>query len=169
MLGKTSISAIRTLLLLAQQDPSACWSPRRLAESLGESPTYLAKVVRHMVKAGILEAEKGVKGGVRLRHRPGEITLLAVVEACQGTIVGDFCRSNRPPWSHCSFHRAALELHGAITGVLERWTIANLLETPNGVGEMVGGVTCLMAGGLNVAPPLPSTAGSGLTQPGGAQ
>ena len=169
MLGKTSISAIRTLLLLAQQDPTACWSPRRLAQSLGESPTYLAKVVRHMVKAGILEAEKGVKGGVRLRQPSEEISLLAVVEACQGTIVGDFCRSNRPPWSHCTFHRAALELHSAIKGVLERWTIANLLETPEGIGDRVGGVTCLMAGGLNVAPLLPKSTGSGLTQLGGEQ
>jgi Rrf2 family protein len=168
MLGKTSISAIRTLLLLAQQEPGACWSPRRLAQTLGESPTYLAKVVRHMVRTGILEAEKGVKGGVRLRLKPDEITLLAVVEACQGTIVGDFCRSNRPAWSHCSFHRAALDLHGAITGVLERWTVANLLERPSGSAEMVGGVTCLMAGGLNDGGPRPPASRTGLTQIGGS-
>ena len=169
MLGKTSISAIRTLLLLAQQDPKSCWSPRRLAETLGESPTYLAKVVRHMVKTGILEAEKGVKGGVRLRKQPHEISLLAVVEACQGTIVGDFCRSKRPAWSYCSFHPAALELHSAITGVLERWTIANLLERPEGIGEMVGGVTCLMGGGLNVGPPISKIVTNGLSQSGGEQ
>lgn len=167
MLGKTSISAIRTLLLLAQQQPGARWSPRRLAESLGESPTYLAKVVRHMVKAGILDAEKGVKGGVLLRLQPGEITLLAVVEACQGTIVGDFCRSNRPPSSYCSFHRAAMELHEAITGVLERWTIGQLLETPDVAGDSTGGVTCLMAGGLNSAPPALQLV-AGLTQLGGS-
>ena len=153
MLNKTSLSAIRTLLFLAQQTPDSFWSPRRLAEVLGESPTYLAKVVRLMVKCGILEAERGVKGGVRPRLRPEEITLLAVVEACQGTIVGDYCRSSRPASSLCNFHLAALELYEAITGVLGRWTLAGLLDRPAGCGEQAGGVTCLMVRALAVAQP----------------
>lgn len=145
MLGKTSISAIRSLTFLAVQDPAVCWSPRRLAEVLDESPTYLAKVVRHLVKQGILEAEKGVKGGVRLVRRPEEVTLLAVVEACHGTIVGDYCRSDRPESLLCNFHRAALELHEAITGVLGRWTLADLLRNPAAAEDGLG-VPCLMAG-----------------------
>lgn len=146
MIGKTSISALRTLLLLAQQDSPSCWSPRRLAETLGESPTYLAKVTRHLVKRGILEAVKGVKGGVRLSRDPAAVTLLDIVEACQGTIVGDYCNSTRPESNFCSFHRAAQELHVAITGVLGRWTLAELLENPCGKGEGVG-LGCLIARG----------------------
>lgn len=152
MIGKTSLSAIRTLLLLARQDRAACWSPRRLAESLGESPTYLAKVVRHLVKSGILEAEKGVKGGVRLAQDPAEITLLGIVEACQGNIVGDYCRSSRPESTHCNFHRAAIELHNAITDVLGRWTLPRFLEKPGASGELGGGITCLMTRGLHGGP-----------------
>jgi Rrf2 family protein len=145
MLGKTSLSAIRSLLLLAHQRPDTCWSPRKIAEALGESPTYLAKVTRHMVKAGILEAEKGVKGGVRLRQLPQDISLLAIVEACQGAIVGGYCKSSRPEVSHCNFHRAALELQLAITTVLGRWTLADLAQKPYSSGGLAGGVTCLMA------------------------
>lgn len=150
MLGKTSISAIRTLLFLARQEPGACLPPRKLAEALGESPTYLAKVTRHMVKQGILEAEKGVKGGVRLILPLESITLLAIVEACQGTIVGDYCRSNKPLGSTCSFHQAAVELHEAITGVLKRWTVADLLQKPAAAGSTSGGVSCLIARGMTV-------------------
>jgi Rrf2 family protein len=166
MLNKTSLSAIRALLFLAQQAPDSFWSPRRLAEVLGESPTYLAKVVRLLVKCGILEAERGVKGGVRLRLQPEEITLLAVVEACQGTIVGDYCRSSRPASSLCSFHLAALELHEAITGVLGRWTLAGLLARPAGCGEQAGGVTCLVARAMNTAPPRTAVAAAPLTRLG---
>jgi Rrf2 family protein len=144
MLGKTSIYAIRSLLLLAQQDPGACWSPRRLAEALGESPTYLAKVMRHLVRGGILDAEKGVKGGVRMRQAPAEITLLAIVEACQGAIAADYCRPGRPVSNHCAFHAAALELHEAITNVLGRWTLADLLAKPGPGGETAGGTNCLI-------------------------
>lgn len=144
MLGKTSLSALRALLLLAQKGGSELWPPRRIAEELGESPTYMAKVVRHMVKSRILEAEKGAKGGVRLARRPEEVTLLSVVEACQGTLVGDYCRSTRPSTAYCSFHIAALELHAAITGVLGRWTLAGLLERTQAMGAERDGVPCLI-------------------------
>jgi Rrf2 family protein len=153
MLGKTSISAIRTLLLLAQRDNSQCWPPRRLAEELGESPTYLAKVVRHLAKREILEVERGVKGGVRLTTDPARITLLSVVEACQGTIVGDYCKSSRPEPGVCGFHQAATELHAAITGVLGRWTLADLLAKPSAADEFSHGVPCLMGGGARAGAP----------------
>lgn len=144
MLGKTSLSAVRSLLLLAGQDIQKPWSPRRIADELGESPTYLAKVLRHLVRAGILESERGVKGGVSLTRRPREITLLAVVEACQGTIVGDHCCATGQG-APCGFHKAALELHLAITGVLQRWTLADLLA--GAFNERKGpGRKCLLTG-----------------------
>ncbi len=106
------------------------------------------KVVRHLVKAAILEAEKGTKGGVRLLLPADKITLLAVVEACQRTIIPDYCRSVRPLVSFCGFHQAAAELHNAITGVLEKWTLADLLQKPSGIGAGAGGVSCIMAEAL---------------------
>lgn len=144
MLGKTSLSAIRALLLLAQKQTGQPWSPRRIADQLGESPTYMAKVLRHLVKHRILEAEKGSKGGVRLARPAQGITLLSIVEACQGAIVGDFCGSNRPSHSVCSFHVAALELHTAITSVLERWTLSRLLENPHPHSHRGDGIPCLI-------------------------
>lgn len=163
MLGKTSLSAIRALLLLAQKPPAEPWSPRRIAEELGESPTYMAKVVRHMVKSRILEAEKGAKGGVRLARRTHDITLLSVVEACQGAIVGDFCGSARPTTSCCSFHIAALELHSAITGVLARWTLAGLLENLHPSGCALDGDSCL----IRAVPDARQSPSPRLTQLGG--
>ncbi len=146
MLGKTSISAIRALLFLAQQEDDGRWSPRRLAAELDESPTYLAKVLRHLVKAGILEAARGVHGGVHLVRRPREVTLLEVVEACQGSIVGDYCRSGRDKSEFCSFHEAALELHTAIEKVLGRWTLERLLRTPESASSRRSDIPCLMRG-----------------------
>jgi Rrf2 family protein len=149
MLTKTTILALRAVAHLSQQQDGACWSPRRIAEQLEESPTYMAKALRHLVKAGILRAEKGVKGGVRLGQRPEEITLLALVEACQGAIIGDFCVSNAPESSFCCFHRAALELYDAIRGVLSRWSVADLLEkTHSHNGD--DGEPCIMARGLDL-------------------
>jgi Rrf2 family transcriptional regulator, nitric oxide-sensitive transcriptional repressor len=142
VLGKTTLSALRALLFLTQQEPAACLSPRHIAAVLGESPTYLAKVLRHLVKAGVLRAERGATGGVRLAMAPEDVTLLDVVEACQGTIVGNYCQATVADVSVCSFHQAALDLHNAITGVLSKWTLSDLLATPRRSAAM--GLPCLM-------------------------
>jgi Rrf2 family protein len=167
MLGKTSLSAIRSLLYLAQRDPAVCLSPRQMAKVLGESPTYLAKVLRHLVKVGILRAEKGAKGGVRLAVPAESVTLLAVVEACQGAIVGNYCAAARPEPAHCSFHRAAVELQNAITGVLGRWTLADLLAKPQALPD--DHLPCLMTQGLQPSVSRAAMAsGRGFTQLGGS-
>lgn len=130
MLTKTSISAIRALTYLGLRASDEPISPRQMAQELGESPTYLAKVVRHLVKSGLLRAYRGVAGGVTLGRAVEQITLLSIVEACQGTILGDFCEEADDLAKTCAFHQAGAELHRAIVGVLSRWTLARLIEKP---------------------------------------
>lgn len=148
MLTKTSLSAIRVLTYLGLQQSHAPLSPRHIASQLRESPTYLAKVVRHLVKAGILRAHRGVTGGVTLDRPPGSVTLLAIVEACQGTILGNFCSGTDDLGATCAFHQAGAELHQAIVGVLSRWTLAQLIERPRPTAELATrGVRCWLEPG----------------------
>ena len=130
MLTKTSLTAIRALMYVARHGEGRCLSPRTIAAELHESPTYLAKVTRELVKARILRVEMGVKGGVALSKPPAHITMLAIVEACQGAIVGAYCRQGCDLEEVCAYHRAAQELHDAISRVLERWTLEKLLKKP---------------------------------------
>jgi Rrf2 family protein len=145
MLSKTSILAIRVLMCLGESPAGFCVSPRPLASILGESPTYLAKVCRLLVKAGILRAHKGARGGVSLSRPAAEVTLLSVVEACQGTISGDFCFGRLELEEVCNFHRAAVELHEAVTGVLTGWTLARLLERPHPIHSLPRETDCVLA------------------------
>ncbi len=145
MLTKTTVSALRALLFLAHQGEGACVSPRRIAEAIGESPTYLAKALRLLVKAGILRAEKGAHGGVRLGRDLAQISLLSVVETCQGALVGDYCISSGEHANLCSFHIAAQELHEAIKGVLSRWNLEALLERPYSSAGPETESRCVMA------------------------
>jgi Rrf2 family protein len=143
MITKTTISAIRALMFVAQNGEDGCLPPRKIAEALGESPTYMAKISRLLVRAGVLRAEKGVKGGVWLGRAPKEISLLAVVEACQGTVLGDYCIGGCDPEEVCAYHRAAMDLYGAITGALTRWNLAQLLRKPQGAPSRRG-IPCLV-------------------------
>ena len=145
MLGKTSIIAVRVLIYLGECQAGLCVTPRRLAGILGESPTYLAKVCRLLVKAGVLRARKGARGGVSLNRPTAEVTLLSVVEACQGTISGDFCLGRLELEEVCNFHRAAIELHEAVKGVLTGWTLARLLERPHPIHSLPKETECVLA------------------------
>jgi Rrf2 family protein len=115
-----------------------------MAEHLNESPSYLAKVVRHLVRAGILKAHRGVAGGVLLNRDPQNITLLAIVEACQGAVLGDFCSETNDLASTCTFHQAGAELHQAIVGVLSRWTLAAFVRQPLPTSNQDESIRCLL-------------------------
>jgi Rrf2 family protein len=148
MISKTTLLAIRVLNFLGRQPGNSVLSQRKMAEALQESPTYLAKVTRELVRAGILRAEKGARGGVHISRAPNEITLLQIVEACQGAIVGDYCSPDCDRRSVCSYHRAAEELHLAMVRVLSRWTMARLMERPSSNRVTPpGGSFCRMTGG----------------------
>ncbi|HOO20963.1 MAG TPA: Rrf2 family transcriptional regulator [Kiritimatiellia bacterium] len=55
-----------------------------LAKELGFSYHHFAKVVQRLVRSGLLETERGPKGGIRLARAPKTITLLDVYEAAGG-------------------------------------------------------------------------------------
>ncbi len=142
MLTRTSLSAIRALVFLGLNPHGQPWSPRAIAEHLGESPTYLAKVVRHLVRAGILKAHRGATGGVSLNQDPCKISLLLIVEACQGAVLGDFCSDATDLSKTCAFHQAGAELHQAIVTVLSKWTLAQFLERPCPDASIADHVEC---------------------------
>lgn len=147
MINKTSVLAIRTLIFMGQQTDNAVRSPRQMAEALGESPTYLSKVTQLLARAGILRAEKGVHGGVYLGRPPADVTLLQIVEACQGSIVAPNCRPDCDRRMTCSYHVAAEELRVAIVGVLSGWTLARLMVRSSASAKAkapLPGLACLM-------------------------
>ena len=65
--------------------PSAAPVPtRRLAEFFELPAPYLAKVLNSLVRAGILAASSGPRGGFRLARPATEITAAEVLEAVEG-------------------------------------------------------------------------------------
>jgi Rrf2 family protein len=142
MLTQTSELGIQVLLHLVLLGEDAPVSPRRIAESISSSPTYMSKVAGLLVRAGILRSHRGFKGGVTLAADPRELTLLEIVEACQGKVLGDFCQPFDDLNLVCSYHRAMAELHDAIIKVLSRWTLADLAERPQPDPSLLPHVKC---------------------------
>jgi Rrf2 family protein len=145
MLTGTTLAAIRMLVFLSQNDPKTPISPRRVAEAIGESPTYLAKVANTLTKAGLLRSHRGVTGGMTLALHPADINLLEVYEACQGKFLGDFCQDVPHDFPTCAFHQAMKELHGSVSKVLARWTLDALKGNPFSAETLGSAVPCRLA------------------------
>jgi Rrf2 family protein len=131
VITKTTLTAVRTLVYLGKISSEVPIAPRKIASELDESPTYLAKVAGILVKAGILRSHRGVAGGVTLSRSPSEVSLLEIVEACEGLLVAGYCQDHPDPQQVCGFHHAMMELHAATVEVLSRWTLADLVARPH--------------------------------------
>lgn len=80
---------------LAQLEPGASASAAQLAEHYGVPGAYLAKQLQALVRAGVLAATTGPRGGFRLARQPAEISLLDIVEAVDGAANPYECREIR--------------------------------------------------------------------------
>lgn len=145
MLTKTSINAIQALTYIARRGDSGPVSPIEIAEQLGASPSYLGKINTQLVKANILNAHRGIKGGMTLARPPEAITLLDIVEACQGKILGDYCTPYDNLDEVCGFHEAMFHLQQAVLRTLREWTLESLLKRPFPAEKLRGKVACRMA------------------------
>jgi len=145
MLTKTTEAGLQALVYIALGKGGEPVSPRVIAAETGMSPTYLSKVTGQLVRADILRAHRGARGGVTLSRPAAKIRLLEVVEALQGRIVGRYCDDTVGVSSVCAFHDAMYEVHEATVKVLSRWTLSDLAQRPVGVrtGSRTGG--CLMS------------------------
>ena len=139
MLTQTSELAIRTLVFLTLEGERNPQSPRQIADRIDCSVSYLAKILRTLVGVGILYSVRGARGGVLLSREPAEISLLSIVEACQGMLVGDYCQAQDLYKNMtCSYHHAMNELHQVTVQTLSKWTIADLVICPVGLPTAVG-------------------------------
>ena len=75
--------ALHTCLWIADGDRTFRPSPG-IARQLGFSYNHFAKVVQRLGHAGLLETERGPRGGIRLARAPTAITLLDIYAAAGG-------------------------------------------------------------------------------------
>jgi Rrf2 family protein len=146
MLTATSELGVKALLVVALEGRGEPLSPAQLSQLFDCSRSYLAKILNQLVKADLLRSVRGARGGVLLERPPEEITLLAIVEACQGLLVGNYCRGLSPhDVATCAFHRAMEDVYQATREALTRWTLADLMEVPTPGDLSPQGPPCKMA------------------------
>lgn len=71
--------------LIASNHNGSQLTNERLSDYLQLSPSYTKKISRKLVSGGIITSSQGVGGGFTLAKKPGDITLLDVVQSIEGT------------------------------------------------------------------------------------
>lgn len=124
---------------LAQLEPGATASAAQLADFYDVPAPYLAKQLQALVRAGVLAAMTGPRGGFRLARAASDITLLQIVEAVDGASSPYECREIRqqgrgalPPedcQSICVIAEKMADAHNAWRSSLAGVTLADILAT----------------------------------------
>jgi Rrf2 family protein len=90
--------AVHVMTALAWNDGESV-SSRRLAESVRTNPVVIRRLLLQLGKAGLVESQVGMGGGVRLARRPGSITLLEIYRAVE--IGSPFVLPDKPENKSC--------------------------------------------------------------------
>jgi len=111
--------------------PNQTLSARRVAERLGISVKYLEQIMSALKASGLVRAVRGVNGGYALARAPGEITLFDVFSVLEGApVFVDCLRASEecPRESVCAARDVWREMNTALTDILRRTTVADLVE-----------------------------------------
>jgi Rrf2 family protein len=89
--NQTAQYALRAMMHLAAAPPGTPARARDLSRATGIPQAYLSKIMRRLVRKGLLRARKGHGGGFVLARRATAIRLRDVLEAAGGTLQRDQC------------------------------------------------------------------------------
>src|SRR5690606_33213790 len=84
MLSRSSEYALRALSHLARHEPDGYMLTRRVAEDLDLPTASLGKPRQAMVATGLVESNRGRRGGFRLARPAGSIRLSEIVASLDG-------------------------------------------------------------------------------------
>jgi len=97
---------------------------------------FLSKILQKLSRAGIVRSYRGVKGGFELAKRPGDISLLDVIEAIDGPVAMNRCAIDRRLCSlsdECVVHPVWVELRKETERRLRKIDFRRLVALQAGV------------------------------------
>ncbi len=100
MLSRKADYGVRAMVDIARQPPAARIVVADIAKRQSIPAFYLAKIVPHLARAGLVRTTLGAAGGITLNIPPDQISLLQVIEAIDGPIALNRCSVNPADCEH---------------------------------------------------------------------
>jgi Rrf2 family protein len=136
-LSKKGEYALRSLinLGLAAEVKRDLVQVSELAESDQLPVKFLEQIMQALKEAGLVSSMRGKFGGYRLAKPAREITIGQVVRLIDGPLAPIGCVSQSayekctcPDEAHCGLRMLMLDVRNAIAGILDRYTLADVVE-----------------------------------------
>ncbi|QSQ22242.1 Rrf2 family transcriptional regulator [Pyxidicoccus parkwayensis] len=123
--------SLRVLLYLATRRGKPA-STQDIADAYGISKHHLVRVVQTLAGQGVVDARAGRSGGVMLGREPKDINVGRVLRAAEPDFHLVECfdreRNGCPITPACGLKGVLVEAREAFLSVLDRYTLADLLE-----------------------------------------
>jgi Rrf2 family protein len=136
-LSKKGEYALRSLIILgiaAEMDRKLV-QVTELAESEQLPVKFLEQILHQLKEARIVESERGKFGGYRLARPARKVTIGEVVRLIDGPLAPIGCVSQTayepctcPDEAHCGLRMLMVDVRNAIAGILDRYTLADVVE-----------------------------------------
>jgi len=123
--------AVRAVLFLASQPLGKISLISEISKVQDVPKSYLAKIMQHLVKVGLVNSRRGAKGGFFLARPADRITLRQTIEAVEGPIYLNVClirKGECPRDEICPVHPVWREAQEKLFSVLESKTMAQLAK-----------------------------------------
>jgi Rrf2 family protein len=75
---------LRAIVYLSGQDPERCSSITEIAIQQGAPKKLLEKIIRDLIRCGLIKSKRGACGGYILARSPEQISFSDVIEAIEG-------------------------------------------------------------------------------------
>ena len=129
LLSKTCSYGIRAAIYIATQNGQHYVPIKEISDTMNISFHFLTKILQMLTKEGLIESVKGPGGGVGLKRKPNEITILDIIHAVECDNIFDECVLGLPGCSDenpCPMHSSWGVLRKDLHNMLQQETIEDL-------------------------------------------
>ncbi|MAE71674.1 MAG: transcriptional regulator [Gemmatimonadetes bacterium] len=136
---------LRCLLHLARAAPGACVTIAEIAKAEALTDANIAKLMRLLRQAGLVNSVRGRSGGYTLTITPESLSVSRVVDAI-GERLGHACDCGRfsgmgercVHGDDCAMRGLFAGIDGVVHDFLSGWTLADLLYPEGEIRERIG-------------------------------
>ncbi len=134
MLRVTKLTDYATVVLtVLASEPETVLSAAGLAERAGLEMPTVAKVLKPLAQAGLVEGFRGASGGYRLARSAEDVTLVDIVEAMEGPLGMTECSVHAGACgieSSCGVRANWRRINDVVADALRSVTLAEMLAPP---------------------------------------
>jgi Rrf2 family protein len=132
LLKREESYAVHALLNIAENPGT---NAAEIAQRLKLPSAFIAKVLRKLVEVGFIESKMGRSGGVTLKVKLEDISLLNAIEVMSGTLILDTCQTQakcatQRRKGHCNLKAVWLATTIEIRELLAKVKLSQLLDEP---------------------------------------